>query len=272
MERWNFFTRNNIQFISLQDWLDEGVNAAFSTRYGGVSGGVYDSLNMGLHVVDDNELVLENRRRFLAAFDTQLDNAVCCQQVHGNLVTRVDRNDQGRGAYQLGSAIPSSDAMITNVAGVHLLSFYADCVPVYLYDPVNRAIGIAHCGWKGTMGRIAVHALAALQREYGTRTSEVQIFIGPGIGPCCFQIQPDLAAKVNAEFPSLHDIITYNDKEFFSWNLQETNRQLLIAAGVKEAHISTCELCTACHTEIFYSYRRENGKTGRMGALIGLEH
>ena len=271
MEHWNFFTRNNIQFLSLQDWLNEGVNAAFSTRHGGVSGGVYSSLNMGLHVDDRNELVLENRKRFLSVFDAQLDNAVCCQQVHGNVVTRVERKDQGRGAHELAAAIPNSDAMITNARGVYLLSFYADCVPVYLYDPVNRAIGIAHCGWKGTMGRIALHTLTALQKEYGTSAQDVQVFIGPGIGPCCFQIQSDLAAKVNAEFPSLHDIIIYDNTRFYSWNLQETNRQLLIEGGVKAAHISTCELCTACHTEIFYSHRREKGETGRMGALIGLE-
>lgn len=272
MERWNFFTRNSIQFLSLQHWLKEGVNVAFSTRHGGVSDGVYDSLNMGLHVGDRNELVLENRSRFLAVFEAQLDNVVCCQQVHGNVVTRVDRNDLGRGARQLSAAIPNSDAMITNERGLYLLSFYADCVPVYLYDPVNRAIGIAHCGWKGTMGRIALHTLAALQKEYGTSAPEVQVFIGPGIGPCCFQIQPDLAEKVNAEFPSLHDIITYNDNESCNWDLQATNRKLLMEIGVQASHISTCEICTACHTDIFYSHRREKGKTGRLGALIGLEY
>jgi len=272
MNRWNFITRNNIQFLSLQEWLKEGVNAVFTTRQGGVSDGVYNSLNMGLHVEDRKDLVLENRRRLLAAFDAQLDNAVCCQQVHGNIVTRVEQSDRGRGARQLEEAIPNSDAMITNNPGVYLLSFYADCVPVYFYDPVNRAIGIAHCGWKGTMGRIALHVLAAMQKEYGTYAHEVQIFIGPGIGPCCFQIQPDLALKVNAEFPSLHDIITYNDNKSSNWNLQATNRQLLLEVGVQASHISTCELCTACRTDIFYSHRRENGKTGRMGALIGLEY
>lgn len=272
MERWNYFTRNNIQFLSLQAWLNEGVNAAFSTRHGGVSDGVYNSLNMGLHVDDHNELVLENRRRFLNVFNAQLDNVVCCQQVHGNVVIRVDRSDRGRGANQLAAAIPNADAMITNNPEVYLLSFYADCVPVYFYDPVNRAIGIAHCGWKSTMGRIGLHTLAALQKEYGTSAADVQVFIGPGIGPCCFQIQPDLAAKVNAEFPSLHDIITYSDNQSCNWDLQATNRQLLLEAGVQASNIGTCELCTACHTDIFYSYRREKGKTGRMGALIGLEY
>jgi uncharacterized protein, YfiH family len=269
---WSFFNRNGIQFISISDWLDDGINMAFSTRHGGVSQDVYKSLNLGLHVEDEDEAVLENRKRLLDLFSARLDSAVCCQQVHGSLVTRVDRQDQGRGASELSTAIPGSDAMITNAPGVNLLSFYADCVPVFFYDPENRAIGIAHCGWKGTMGRIAVRTLAALQQEYGSEAGKIQAFIGPGIGPCCFQIQPDLAMKVNAEFSSLHDIISTSDKGFCTWNLQETNRQLLIAAGVQASHISTCGLCTACHTDLFYSHRREKGGTGRMGALIGIEY
>ncbi len=272
MDRWSFFTRNGIQFISIADWLDQGINMAFSARLGGVSEGVHQSFNLGLHVEDRDELVLENRRRLLDIFSARLDDAVCCQQVHGNLVARVDRNDRGRGARRLDTAIPASDAMVTQSPGVYLISFYADCVPVYFYDPDNRAVGIAHCGWKGTMGRIATRTLDALQKAYGSQAGRVQVFIGPGIGPCCFQIQPDLVMKVNAEFSSLHDIITYSGKGFYTWDLQETNRQLLTAAGVEASHISTCALCTACHTDIFYSHRREKGKTGRMGALIGIAY
>lgn len=271
MDRWSFFTRNGIKFISISDWLADGINMAFSARHGGVSQDVYQSLNLGLHVEDQNEMVLENRRRLLDIFSARLDHAVCCQQVHGSLVTRVDLNDRGRGATELSTALPGSDAMITNVPGVYLMSFYADCVPVFFYDPDHRAVGIAHCGWKGTMGRIAAGALAALQQEYESEAGKVQIFIGPGIGPCCFEIQPDLAMKVNAEFSSLHDIITYSDKGFYTWNLQETNRQLLMAAGVEASQISTCGLCTACQPDIFYSHRREKGRTGRMGALIGIQ-
>lgn len=271
MELWDFFTQNGIRFISMQKWLDEGVDLAFSTRLGGVSSSVFESLNLGLHVEDQNQAVLENRRRLLSVFHAQLEDAVCCQQVHGHNIARIERRDRSRGAFRLDEAIPDCDAMITDCRGVYLLSFYADCIPVYFYDPSNQAVGTAHCGWKGTMGRIAARTLKTMQREYGTSAAEVKVFIGPGIGPCCFQIQPDLKTKVNAEFPHLHDIITYNDDENIYWDLPETNRQLLLEAGVKASNICTCRLCTACHPEIFYSYRREKGRTGRMGALIGLK-
>lgn len=270
MSQWNWFETRGIQYISLQDWLEEGVNVAFSARQGGVSEGVYKSLNMGLHVGDQNNLVLENRRRYLNVFDAQLDDVVCCQQVHGNKVARIDHIDRGKGAQKLTDAIVDCDAMITDLPGVYLLSFYADCIPVYFFDPVNRAIGMAHCGWKGTLGKIAVNTLQAMQTAYNTRAADVQIFIGPGIGQCCFEIQPDLAAKVNAEFGSLHDIITFNDKDLFTWDLHETNRQLLMDFGVNTSHICTCKLCTSCLVEHFYSYRKEKGSTGRMGALLGM--
>jgi YfiH family protein len=272
MMQWKWFNKGGINYISLEDWLSEGVNLAFSARQGGVSEGVYNSLNMGLHVGDQPGLVLENRSRYLNIFDARLDDVVCCQQVHGNHVTRIDRIDRGRGARDLEDAVIGCDSMITNSPGVYLLSFYADCVPVYFYDPVNRAIGMAHCGWKGTLGKIAPNTLAAMNREYNTSPDDVRIFIGPGIGPCCFEVQPDLAAKVNAEFNILHDIIINKNKGIFTWDLQETNNQLLINCGVKPSHICVCRLCTSCNIENFYSYRKEKSNTGRMGALLGLQN
>ncbi len=267
-----FFERSQIPFISLDKWLQSGVDIAFSTRSGGVSQGRYTSLNLGLHVNDEDERVLENRKRYLALFNADLDKAVCGQQVHGNQVIKVGKTDRGRGAYRLAEAIPDCDAMITNSPEVYLLSLYADCLPVFFYDPAQRAIGTAHCGWKGTMAKIAVNTLQAMQREFASSAELVQVFIGPGIGPCCFEIKPDLVAKVHEEFADLHDIITDRGNGAFTWDLAETNTQILIKAGVNPEHIRVCRLCTACHPELFYSYRKENGQTGRMGALIGLRY
>ncbi|PKM76321.1 MAG: peptidoglycan editing factor PgeF [Firmicutes bacterium HGW-Firmicutes-15] len=271
MELWNWVNRNGLQFISLQAWLKEGINMAFSARTEGVSNGAYKSLNMGLHVGDTADLVLENRRRYLSIFNADLDDMVACQQVHGNEVRRVNCIDRGKGARSLDEVIMNCDAMITNEPGIYLMSFYADCIPVYFYDPINRAIGMAHSGWKGTMKKIVVNTLEAMYKEFNTCANEVQIFIGPGIGFCCFEIQSDLLAKVKAEFNSFHDIIN-NKNGLITWDLQETNLQLLKQEGVNPLNISTCKLCTACCADIFYSYRRENGDTGRMGALIGMEY
>jgi len=272
MELWNWINTNGLQYISLQSWLKEGINMAFSTRLGGVSNGVYESLNMGLHVGDQAEMVLENRRRFLGIFNAQLDDMVACQQVHGNEVMRVNGIDRGKGSRNLGDVIMNCDAMITNEPGIYLMSFYADCIPVYFFDPINRAVGMAHSGWKGTMNKIVVNTVEAMRKEFNTAANELQIFIGPGIANCCFEIQPDLLAKVKTEFSGFHAIINYRQNGSISWDLQETNSQLLVQAGVNPLNISICKLCTACHADSFYSYRREKGDTGRMGALIGIEY
>ena len=267
---WIFEERNQIKFVTLGNWLQSGVDMGFSTRWGGISQPGYASLNLGLHVNDDESSVLENRKRYLAAFGIDLDKVVCGQQVHGNQVRKVGRSHRSRGAFHLVDAIPDCDAMITNIPEVYLLSFYADCVPLFYYDPANRAIGTAHCGWKGTLGGIATQTLAAMQSEFGTSPDTVQIFIGPGIGPCCFEIKVDLASQVDENLADLHDIITPIEGDVYKWDLPDTNRQLLVKEGVNPAHITMCELCTSCRTDLFYSYRKENGETGRMGALIGL--
>jgi YfiH family protein len=271
MERWNWISRNGLEFVSQPAWLKEGINMAVSARTGGVSKGVYQSLNLGLHVGDQADLVLENRSRFLSIFNVGLSDMVACQQVHGKEVVRIRGIDRGKGARDLTSTILNCDAMITNEPGVYLMSFYADCIPIFFYDRLNRAVGMAHSGWKGTMMKIVLNTLEAMAKEFKTSSQNLQIFIGPGIGACCFEIQPDLLQKVKAEFASFHDIINDNN-EIITWNLQETNRQLLVGAGVNPLNISVCSLCTACNTDKFYSYRREQGNTGRIGALIGMEY
>lgn len=268
----SLIARGELQLITHPEWACDGVDMAFSTRMGGVSRGVYASLNLGLHVGDDPALVLENRARIMAVFGRSLGEAVCCEQVHGYKVARVGSADRGRGALDLESAIPGCDALVTDEPGVYLMSFYADCFPVYFYDPQHRAIGLAHCGWKGTMGRIAAHTLNAMQEAYGTVTAQVEVFIGPGIGPSCFIIQPDLKDKVEVELSELHDIITEAENGTITWDLPETNRQILLQAGVRAEHIKVCSICTACNTDRFYSYRREVGLTGRMAALLGLKY
>jgi len=272
MPEWIYAVKNRMQIVTLPKWSQVGAEVAFSTRWGGVSSGAYETLNLGLHVGDQNEAVVENRTRLLKAFDADLSDAVCCEQVHGCQVAKVTPRDRGRGANELDSAVPGCDALITDHAGLWLLSFYADCVPVYFFDPVHRAIGVAHCGWKGTMDRIAAKTLRCMQAEYSTSAEQLQVFIGPGIGPCCFVIQPDLKNKVEAEFTGWHDIMTVDAEGTITWNLPETNRRMLMAEGVRAVNITVCEVCTACNPQLFYSYRREQGRTGRMAALLGLKY
>lgn len=270
MSNWDWKTCNGIEYVSVASWLSNGVDIAFSSRLGGCSTGPYESLNMGLHVEDNPLHVIENRRRYLSIFNLQLEDSICCEQVHGNHVMVVDEKDRSKGIISYDTAIKSCDGLITNVPGLNLLAFFADCYPLYFYDPDHRAIGLSHAGWKGTMGQIGKKTIEAMASEYGTLASSLLVFIGPGIADCCFRIDADLANKVSEEFSDLHDII-FNKGPSHNWNLQETNKQLMMKQGVCEENIICCPLCTCCENK-FFSYRREHGRTGRMAALIALEY
>lgn len=273
MDEWQLHQRNGFAFWSIERWLQAGVNMAFSTRWGGISEEPFNTCNLGLHVGDDASKVFANRTRFLHdAFEADLGQAVCCQQVHGDKVLKIDKSHQGRGAFLYEESLPDYDAMITDEPGVYLLTFYADCIPVYFFDPVHRAVGIAHSGWKGTMQQIAVTTLTAMQQQFASRCDEMYAAIGPGIAACCFEITADLAHKVDIAFSDFHDIIYHKEYSSIYWDLPETNRQMLIKQGVIPDHIISSKLCTSCHPEHFFSYRRDQGKTGRMGALIALEY
>ncbi len=267
---WNIMEKNNLQVITINDWLQQGVIAGFSTRGGGVSENCFASLNMGLHVGDNPEQVITNREKYLRLFNLDLHDAVCCQQIHGTRVVRAGAGDRGKGAYSTHDWLAGCDAMITNTPQVLLMTFYADCIPVFFFDPSHRAVGLAHSGWKGTMGRIVVNSLDAMTREFGTLPECVQVLIGPGIAKCCFEIQSDLAQRVKKEFPEFNDIINYSPGGIPTWDLHETNRQLLIGSGVSAENITVANLCTSCREEWFYSYRRDRGQTGRMAALMGI--
>ncbi|MGI5920706.1 MAG: peptidoglycan editing factor PgeF [Syntrophomonadaceae bacterium] len=271
MLNWIEQEANEIKYITIPEWLNRGVDIAFSTRRGGVSRTPFNSLNLGLHVGDQEEAVLQNRRLLLSIFGQKLSQMVCIEQVHGNKVIRIQQAHKGRGAFKYLDAIPGYDSMITNEPGIYLTSFYADCLPVCFFDPVKLVIGMAHSGWKGTMGRIVISTVEAMQREYGCLPEDMEVFMGPAIGRCCFEIQSDLAHKVMEEFNSLNDIIfRSNNDDKYRWDLRTTNRQLLTSWGINPAKILDCDICTACNTDKFFSYRREQGQTGRMGVLLAL--
>lgn len=267
---WTWQENKGVKYISIPEWNRQGVRMGFSARQGGCSESPYESLNLGLHVGDDREKVIANRQALVDVFAVSLEQMVCCQQVHGKEVALVDANAAGRGSVIYDTALPGCDAMVCNTPGLLLATFYADCFPVFFFDPVKRAVALAHSGWKGVMGRIVVETLNKMARDFGSKPQDIQVFIGPGIQKCCFEVQPDLANKVRQEFSSMTDII-YNKESEHRWDLPETIRQTLMQAGITEPNLLNCGLCTSCCTDLFYSYRRENAVTGRMAAIIGLK-
>lgn len=270
MQRWTWEQLHGLAFLTVPSWQARGVQVVFTTRQGGCSADPYQSLNLGLHVGDDAERVIINRQRLLNLFGRGLDQMVSCQQVHGDSVGVVEKKDRGMGALSDGTAIKGWDAMVTAEPDLVLTTFYADCIPLFFFDPFKRVIAVAHSGWKGTYLRIAEKTVLAMVDKMGCNPAQIEAFIGPGIRPCCYRIQPDLADKVRDGFNDFSDII-YEDEQGCSWDLKATNEQILIATGLFKENIISCPLCTACAKEHFFSYRRDQGITGRMGAAIALK-
>ena len=244
---------------------------SFTARFGGVSKKPYDSLNMAMHVGDETDDVFENRSRLAAALKVNVEKICSAEQVHGENIYRVTAEDAGRGVHSYSSAIAETDALITNVRGLPLMMCFADCVPIMIFDPDNGVVGIAHGGWKGTVKHITQKTLQRMKQEFGTSPEECLAVIGPSIGPCCFLVGDDVAEEFRKSFPEEKNEIVFSHSDGWHVDLWEANRRQLLAEGVKKQNIEMAETCTACNSSVFYSYRADNGVTGRMAAIIALK-
>ena len=267
---WNWQWKSGCDYLTITSWQAKGVDFLFTGRNGGKSREDFASLNLGLHVGDAYEDVISNRQKAMLLLGQDLKVLVTAEQIHGAKVLPVKRKDRGKGAFQQATALPETDALITDQPGVWLALFFADCIPLGFFDPVTKAVGLAHGGWKGTRQGIAVKTVEAMQAAYGTQPQDVQVVIGPGIGFCCFEVQAELAEQIKTEMPAMSECVRQDGLSWF-WDLKETNRKLLLQAGVLMENISDAKCCTACETDKFYSYRKENGRTGRMAAIIGIK-
>lgn len=247
-----------------------GLFHCFSTRIGGVSDGPYESLNVGFASGDEPEKVLANRRRLFADIGWSLDDAVFGRQVHGTRIVVVDGSHRGKGARIPDDAFPATDGFVTDVPGVALAVLGADCAPVYFFDRRRRAIGLVHAGWRGTAAGIGREALAVMKAAFGTEPEDVSAAIGPGIGPCCYQVGAEVAdAYRKAGFASA---LAPWPGEPGRWRLDlaAALRSQLVREGVPEPHIASAAICTHCRDDLFFSHRRAGRPAGRMAAVIGL--
>lgn len=260
---------NGVWFGEFTTLSAQGIKHGISTRLGGQSLAPFDSLNLGLHVGDDAETVWKNRQAFCHAVGLSAKKIVTAEQVHGDRVKEIFLQDAGRGAQHYSEAIKGTDALITNVPDLPLMLFFADCVPVLIFDPIGKAIGISHAGWKGTVAKIGQKTVLAMQEQYSTNPADCLVAIGPSIGPCCYEVDAYVIEKLQANFENWKTLVTLKD-EHWQFNLWEANRQQLIEIGITESNISVSGICTACNTQIFYSHRAEAGNTGRLGAIISL--
>ncbi len=263
---WEWRRGQYTKYLTIPEWEEVRVEIGFSSRNGGVSKRPFDSLNLGLHVGDLEQDVLENRRRFWAEWDAAQNDSILGEQVHDNKVVWAGKDDRGRGAMELGTAIAGVDGMLTRETGLGLMAFFADCLPIYFLHPVLKVIGLAHAGWKGTVGQIGLRVIEMLAAS-GGEPGDCWVAIGPGIGSCCYEVDERVANLFRSQIKS-GTCLVESRPGHYRLDLAQVNREMLIRAGVTEEHIWSIDLCTACRPADFFSYRRDGGTTGRMAAWI----
>ena len=246
-----------------------GVVHGFSTRQGGVSQGIYASLNLGFLRGDERENVVENYRRFCTAIGADVDSLVLSNQVHSDVVRVCTSADRGKGFDRPGDY--EADGLMTDVPGLGLVVFAADCLPVLLYDPVRQAVAAVHAGWRGTALGIVGRAVEQMGACYGSRPEDILAAIGPGISRCCFETHEDVPnAMTEALGAGALRFIEVLPNGKFHVDLKGLNALRLERAGVLGAHIAVSPDCTVCLSDKYWSHRVTRGERGSQAALIQL--
>jgi len=302
--QWKLCRRDGLQILEAPAlgriaWLSHG----FSTRPGGASELAADRnasearkqsaekvLNLGFTEWDSRDRVAQNRSKFYSALGASKMRVAALRQIHSDIVHVV-----GATAFPQGEQAPKGDALITRAPGVLLTIQTADCIPILLADTRQHAVAAIHSGWRGTAQRVAEKTLGRMQMEFGTRPQDVIAALGPGIGGCCYEVGHEVVKEVTAKFPNAREWFTGpvdalengdNDPNWLPWltmrppghappaprahlDLIAANRAILLGAGVAPKNITSSGFCTACRTDLFFSYRREH-TTGRMMAAIGI--
>lgn len=247
------------------------INHAFSTRLGGVSENEFTSMNLSFGRGDCDENVTENYKRLCKEAGFDYESLVASAQVHETVVRRVTEKDRGVGIYRPKDML-SVDALITDSPNVTLVTYYADCTPVFFVDTKRKAIGLAHAGWRGTVGNIVGETVKAMNREFGTEADDLVCAVGPVIGACCYEVSKDCADEFRKLFSEESKVINKGDKpDRFMIDLSLANSLLLQRAGVNSENIILSDLCTKCNSDLLWSHRATNGKRGTMSAFMCLK-
>ncbi len=248
-----------------------GVKHAFSTRFGGKSRGHCSTMSFGFSLGDDENAVAQNFDIFCSAFGAKAQNCVLSQQTHTANLRVVTSLDKGKGLF-CERDYTDIDGLITNEPDLILVTQYADCTPLAFFDPVRRVVATSHAGWRGTVQEIGKKTVEMMRTEFGCEPSDILCGIGPNIGKCCYEVDNPVIDKIK-ELSYLDFDACYTDKGKgkYMLDLKETNRQILLSAGVRPENIDVSELCTCCNSDTFHSHRASGGKRGTLALMIGLE-
>ncbi len=269
--------KGEIRYFAFESLAEQrGVDTIVTTRHGGESTGAFATMNLGKRTGDDSATVDRNRARAASIVGAAPAWLTFGRQVHEARVAVVRNN-------QRGDVFDDTDALVTNAALVPLVILTADCAAIFFLDPVRRAVGIAHAGWRGTVANIAARTVETMREAFGSAPGDLIAGIGPSIGPCCYEVGGEVIDAVTRAFPehaeevlvepdmasagSFRASVNEEKKHFDLWR---ANELVLRDAGVREERIEVSRLCTSCRTDLFYSHRAEKGTTGRFGGIVML--
>jgi len=244
----------------------EFVTHGFTTRMGGVSEGYCSTMNISTTRGDDPKAIEENQRRLARALGVRVEDFTYTHQTHTTNVAVVREEDRGK-------RFMETDGMVTDVPGICLVTFYADCVPLYFVDPVHRAIGLSHSGWRGTVKRMGQVTLERMKEAYGTKPEDVFAAIGPSICQDCYEVSGDVIEEFRKNFSEFVWSQLFYEKENgkYQLNLWRANQIVLTEAGVEAQNIAVTNLCTHCNPEILFSHRSTGVKRGNISELLAIK-
>lgn len=261
-------TDGQLKYIEFEclNKFDKLLTHCMSTRTGGVSTDECSTLNLGFNRNDSREHVLQNYRLLCDSVGLDTDNLVVSDQVHGVIVRLVAESDRGKG-FSKESDIKGVDGFITVTPEVVMVTYYADCVPIFLFEPVVKAAALLHSGWKGTLNSIAAEAVAAMRTLPGFKAERLIAAIGPSIGSCCFEVGEDVYGLFTDKYPVR---AFYKPLTVGKWtvDLQGIIKLELLRAGLLEENIHNSGICTKCRKDLFFSHRGDNGRTGSLAAFM----
>lgn len=271
------------------------VRHGFSTRLGGVSEGCFSSLNLGFHRGDQEEAVQENFRRIAASMGVRCEDMVLSRQTHTTNVWVVTEDDRGMGmtgpmeyskrasenpgrsasgGFQLEAdgKLEGVDGLVTNIPGICLVTFYADCVPLFFVDPVKKAIGLSHSGWRGTVGKIGRVTVELMQQQYGCDPSDILAAVGPSVCRDCYEVSKDVIERFRESFAEKHwkDLFYQKENGKYQLDLWKANEIIFAEAGILPEHTAVTNVCTHCNSEVLYSHRTAGNERGSLAAFLAL--
>lgn len=272
-EVFNIKKTDDLMYLTIPRFDKFGItNNCFSTRLGGISKGIFSSMNLGFNRGDLDANVRKNFEILCTSIGVNYKDLVFSNQVHNDVIKVVTSRDKGKGI-SIESDIIGVDGLITNESKVPLVTFFADCVPLYFLDPVKKVIALTHAGWRGTVQKIASKTVNKMISEFNCNVKDILVCIGPSIGPCCFEVGKEVANEFRNIFDEKNQdkIINKTSKNKYMIDLWMANKLILLDVGIEIDNITITDICTKCSKDELFSHRGSNGKRGSLAAIMELK-